>query len=157
MGKKIDCTKIKEQSRLSKVNDTIREYWRACKNMKDTETGERLLVLKPIHKDKVPTFTRHNGNRIKRLMDSGWRRPRSNGGNVLQRPKIGYKRPVKSRFRVESMGLMLKVIYNQRELMELQKIKDKSTAGVLASKIGAKKRQYLLEVAKKEKIPIYLS
>lgn len=157
MGKKIDCTKIKKQSRLSKVNDTVRAYWRACKSMVDAETGERLMVLRPIHKDNVPSFTRHNGTRVKRLMNSGWRRPRSNGGNVLQRPKIGYKRPAKSRFSVKSMGLMLKVIYNQKGLMDLLKIKDKSTAGVLASKIGAKKRLCLLEIAKKEKIPIYLS
>lgn len=129
------------------VNKEIHRYWK--------EEGKKLVELKPLSKDKVPSFTRHNGNRIKRLKKV-WRKPKGTGTNTLTCPKIGYKRPSHKRFRRASDGILKRVLKNIKDLEDFVLNRKKYEVGIFSSVMGAKKRKILLEKAKILKAPIYL-
>lgn len=66
----------------TEVNQSILAHYK-------TRTGFGKAVTKPA----VPSFTRHNGRKIKRLQDSGWRSPRGlQYSRSIVEPKIGYRR-----------------------------------------------------------------
>lgn len=131
---------------LKEINSKIRDYWRQKRS---------LVELKPIKKNKVPSFTRHNGNHIKRLKDSGWRYPKGAHGNKLTVPKIGYKRPDQKRFRRKTDGLL---IYNVCSIKEMDSHKLKPyQVFCFKSCVGAKKRLILLEHASQNNYPVYIT
>lgn len=127
------------------VNNLIREYW--------LETKSNVLI-KPVKKKKKPSFTRHNGNRIKRLKKA-WRRPKGTGTSTLKSPKIGYKRPESKRYRRASDGLFFRVINNENELLALSERKP-FQVGVFSAVMGAKKKRVLLEKARRLSLPLYM-
>ena len=131
---------------LKEVNTQIRKYWISIKSK---------VITKPVKKDQVPSFTRHNGNRFKRLKDSGWRYPKGAHGNKLVRPKIGYKRPEIKRFRCASNGLLFRNISNSKQMDNI-KLKPYEVF-CFKSCIGARKRLILLEHAKNNKYPVYIT
>ena len=134
---------VVESTRRKNANLQLRRYWLQC-----NEKVERGAL----HKDKVPTFTRHNGNRIKRLGEA-WRAPKGSHGNKLTCPRVGYKRPEHLRYRRSSDGLLLRVVHNLSQM----NVKLKSyEVLVLASALGARKRTVLLAYAKEKELPVYV-
>lgn len=84
------------------------------------------MRYKKVNKEKVPSFTRPNGNRLLRLKrKDAWRKPRGLGYNrSITMPKIGYKRTVTKRF-VTPKGTIPVRIFNLKEVemfLELLKI-----------------------------------
>ena len=115
------------------VNSNIRSYWDKMKQS---------LNLNRLVKDKKSSFTRHNGNRIKRLAPV-WRYPKGSHGNKIVCPSIGYKRPEEQRYRREVDGLLFRRISNFAQLSKV-KLKDKEVC-IFSSKLGAKKKKFLLD------------
>lgn len=131
---------------LKDINTQIREYWISMKSQ---------VTLKSIKKNKVPSFTRHNGNQIKRLMDSGWRYPKGAHGNKLTIPKIGYKRPELKRFRRKTDGLVFQNVSSVTQ-MDTYTLKPFEVF-CFRSCVGTRKRIILLEHAKTNKYPVYIT
>ena len=132
-------------SKSKEVNSQIREYWLSKK---------KEVLLRRLSKNKVPSFTRHNGRRIKRLKRV-WRSPKGSHGNKLTVPKIGYKRPDHLRFRRSSDGLLFRVVKNKKDLSEI-KLKEYEVF-VFSAVLGARKRKELLEHAKELQKPVYIT
>ncbi len=133
-------------SMRTRINRQIETYW---KSMKKT------LDYKPIKSKKVPNFTRHNGNKLKRLSRSNWRYPKSCQGNraIMTVPKIGYKRPAKERGALRAYGMKPAIVVNIQDLKEAH---GKGYLPILSRTLGAKKRQLLLNMARESSIPLIL-
>lgn len=125
------------------VNLKIRQYWNSIKGN----------FIKPIKKDSVPSFTRHNGNKIARV-GKKWRKPKGAHGNKLCKPKIGFKRPWFKRFR-RFDGLKFVLISNVNQMRPL----NPSLCEVYAchKTCGGKKRAQILEYAKSKMLPLYMT
>ena len=134
-------------SKRKEVNQKVKTYWNELKK-------SRSLELKVVKKNKVGSFTRHNGHRIARLKQV-WRYPKGSHGNKLKVPSIGYKRPLLKRFRRKSDGLIFKLLYNEKQL-ETAVLKPYEVF-MFSSKVGAKKRLALLTTLKEKNLPLYIT
>ena len=130
----------------TQVNQAIQAYWLQCK---------KTLGFTPISKPRIPSFTRPNGHKIRRLRDSGWRYPKSSQGNGprMKKPSIGYRNPQSIRYALKAYGLKPQVIRNPREL---DLAWGRGLLPVIAHQVGARKRIVLLDHAKTHGIPLIL-
>ena len=130
----------------SKVNNQIRTYWLEMRNSVNRD---------PVVKKKVPDFTRHNGRKLKRLKNKGWRFPKGTKCNIPTRPKIGYKNSKESRGRKVN-GLKLIIVNSIADFKSSSARKDYQVF-CFAKAMGTKKRKELLEYCKSNKLPLYIT
>ena len=125
------------------VNQAIYHYWQEYK---------KTHKFKALKKAKVPSFTRHNGTRLKRL-EGSWRFPNSTQGNRsrLCKPSIGYKRPSSKRFKLAAYGLEIGVITNKNEL---ETVVAQAKLPVVSRTLGVLKRLAILNLCKERGWPL---
>ena len=128
----------------TQVNQMIHDYWVNYKKTHD---------FKPLKKAKVKSFTRHNGSRLNRLKNSGWRYPKSSQGNRtrIAKPSIGLKRPESKRFKLPAYGMAIGVICNHKDLELVVK---SSKLPVISRTLGVLKRLEILNVCKEKDWPL---
>lgn len=128
-----------------KINEQIKMYWKQIKH----SIGYRRLRYRAI-----PSFTRHNGTRIRRLK-GGWRYPKSSQGNRsrISQPKIGYRKPKAERFCVRAYGMRIIPVTNTSQLRDVVNQRQLPTP---SARVGARTRKVLLEYARGNKLPLIL-
>ena len=106
--------------------------------------------IKKLTKKKKPKFTVMNLGFMKSVPDR-WRRPRGTANKKRRHyafagayPKIGYKNPEQIRG-LHPLGKKEMLVNN---VYDLNKVKDKDMLVRIAGKVGAKKRNQILEKAK---------
>ena len=110
-----------------------------------------------MNKRKKPTFPRQNAHRKKRV-DSKWRRPKGMDSKQAKgkksrgkTPNIGYRQPKAIRGR-HPTGLIEILITN---IKDIQKIANpKQQAARISAKIGKRKKQEILKIAKEKGIKV---
>ena len=130
--------------RRIQVNNSIQQYWLQCK---------KSLVFSRTQGKKIPSFTRHNGSRLNRLKDSGWRYPRSSQGNgpSMKKPSIGYRNAQGVRHTIRAYGLIPEPV---RNTTQLETTWANGRLPVIAHQVGGRKRGLMLEHAKARGIPL---
>lgn len=113
---------------------------------------ERALKIREIQKKKLPDFVRSDSWKVKRLKDSGWRKPKGLDNKMrIQRKgwppivKIGYRK-IKEARGLHPSGLEEVLVRNVKDLNGLDK--EKHIIRV-ASSVGRKKRIEIIEEAMK--------
>jgi len=113
---------------------------------------EKLLKLKVLMKRRKPFFTRMNSWYLDRLDEDVWRKPRGLDNKIrLERKgyppkvKIGYRTPREVRYRHPS-GFIERIVYNVKDLQNINPSKE---AIRIASTVGKRKRELILEEANK--------
>jgi len=134
----------------TKINRQIRAYWLKISACRST------VLKKVLPKKKVPSFTRHNGNRIKRLAKK-WVYPKGSHGNKITRPKIGYKNRKELRFRRAQDGLEFILIKDKKDLLKLKNRKHKYQVGLFSRTLGAEKRVQFFSEITKLGLPLYIT
>jgi len=120
-------------------------------DMKSKEL-ERALEIREEQKRKLPDFVRADSWKVKRLEDSGWRKPKGLDTKMrIQRKgwppivKIGYRKIKKARY-LHPSGLKEVLVHNVKEIQGL----DPNIHIIrIASSVGRKKRIEIIEAAQK--------
>jgi large subunit ribosomal protein L32e len=121
-----------------------------------SEMGEKelkkALEIREIQKKKMPDFVRSDSWKVKRLEDSGWRKPKGLDNKMrIQRKgwppivKIGYRKIKLARY-LHPSGLKEVLVHNKNELEGLDPEKHIVR---IASSVGRKKRIEIIEEAQK--------
>lgn len=113
---------------------------------------ERVLEIREQQKRKMPDFIRSDSWKVKRLEDSGWRKPKGLDNKMRierkgwpPRAKIGYRKIKKARY-LHPSGLKEALVHNKKELVGL----DPNTHIIrIAGSVGRKKRIEIIEEAQK--------
>lgn len=126
------------------VNQMIFNYWKQYK---------KTHKFKPLKKASVKSFTRHNGSRLNRLKNTGWRYPNSSQGNRtrLSKPSIGLKRPDSKRFKLPAYGMATGVVCNKKDLETVVK---QSKLPIISRTLGVLKRLEILNYCKQKDWPL---
>ncbi len=118
---------------------------------KEFKKLSRSLKIREFQKSKLPDFVRSDSWKVKRLEDSGWRKPKGLDNKMRierkgwpPRVKIGYRKIKEARY-LHPSGLREVLVHNSKELSEL----DPNIHIVrIASSVGKKKRIEIIEKAK---------
>jgi len=117
-----------------------------------TEELRRLLRLRGLMKLKKPNFTRMNSWYLARIDEDVWRRPKGLDNKIRlerkgfpARVKVGYRKPKFVRG-LHPSGKEEVLVFNEIDLSGLD---PKKHIVRIASAVGKRKRQQILEAAKK--------
>jgi len=113
---------------------------------------EKILKIREKQKSKLPNFVRNDSWKVKRLEDSGWRKPKGLDNKMrIQRKgwppivKIGYRK-IKIARNLHPSGLIEVLVHNVKDLTNLDKNKHIVR---ISGKVGKKKRLEIIEAANK--------
>ncbi len=124
---------------------------------KGTERPKRALKIREAQKKKMPDFVRSDSWKVKRLEDSGWRKPKGLDNKMRierkgwpPRVKIGYRKIKEARY-LHPSGLEEVLVHNVKELNGLD---PKVHIVRIASSVGKKKRAEIIEKAREMGIKV---
>jgi LSU ribosomal protein L32E len=113
---------------------------------------EKALKIREEQKRRMPDFIRADAWKVKRLEDSGWRRPKGLDTKMRLKRKgwppvvnIGYRKIKEARY-LHPSGLVEVLVHNTEEVKKLDKNKHIIR---IASSVGKKKRLQIIEIANK--------